>query len=368
MLATALIPTILITGGAGYIGSHTALYMAQKGYNVIVLDTYRHGQKTPETFHKITLDRAQGLPGEAQRAKTGLISVINSDFADEAVLSTIFSNHDIHAVMHFAALIEVGESVKNPRAFYNNNVVKTIKLLECMLDHGIKKFIFSSSCAVYGTPQKLPLTEDHQRTPISPYGNNKMMVELALEDFHAAYGLEYVSLRYFNAAGAMPEYGLGEQHVPETHLIPILLRAVHENRPFYIFGSDYPTKDGSCVRDYLHVWDLAQAHWLALEHLNQGNGSDYFNLGTGDGFSVKEMIDAVQKVCGKSINVIAADRRAGDPAVLVADKSKACNILGWQPQHSNLECILETANTFYVQMKTGKFRTKEKPSAAKPEA
>ena len=254
--------------------------------------------------------------------------------------------------MHFAALIEVGESVKNPRAFYNNNVIKTIQLLETMLDHNIKKFIFSSSCAVYGTPQQLPLTETHPRNPISPYGNNKLMVEFALEDFSRAYGLQFVALRYFNAAGSMPEYGLGEQHTPESHLIPILLRAAHEGRPFYIFGTDYNTKDGSCVRDFLHTWDLADAHWLALEHLNNGNPSDCFNLGTGHGFSVKEMIEVAQKVCGVQIKTIESARRPGDPATLVADLSKARDILGWEPRYSNLEHIVKTANTFYLMRTT----------------
>ncbi|MFC1842205.1 UDP-glucose 4-epimerase GalE [Candidatus Dependentiae bacterium] len=316
--------SILVTGGAGYIGSHTAYLLSQKGYEVIIVDSLEHKQSFTHNWAKF----------------------IKGDFSDEKILRNIFENHNIQAVMHFAAFIEVGESVKNPLRFYENNVSKTIKLLQIMLEHNIKNFIFSSSCAVYGNPQYLPLTEDHPKAPISPYGKNKLIIEMALEDFSQAYDLHYVSLRYFNAAGAMPEYGLGEQHDPETHLIPIILRAAMHNEPFYVFGSNYKTTDGSCIRDYIHVWDLADAHWLALEYLHNGNTSDSFNLGTGHGFSVNQIVDAIKQVCRLKINITHKKRRAGDPPILVADPQKARNNLSWRPQYSDLELIIKTAYEF----------------------
>jgi len=347
ILATP-VATILITGGAGYIGSHTALFMAQKGYNIIILDTFQHKKTLPSIFKRKPFLPGVSLFDNDHTKQPGQIVVLNADFADETIVNNIFKHNNVQAVIHFAALIEVGQSVKNPRDYYHNNVVKTIKLLEMMLDHNITQFVFSSSCAVYGAPQELPLTETHPKNPISPYGKNKLMVEMVLEDFHRAYGLAFVSLRYFNAAGAMPDYGLGEQHEPETHLIPLLLRAAHTKKPFSLFGDTYQTNDGSCVRDYLHVWDLAQAHWLALEHLQNKQPSDFFNLGTGKGFSVKEMISAVQKVCNTSIKVITAEKRAGDPPILVADPSKARNILGWKQHYSDLTFIIKTAYAFYA--------------------
>lgn len=317
-------PAVLITGGAGYIGSHTAYLMHQKGYEIIILDSFVHKQKFDPEW----------------------ATLIKKDFADEKTLKMIFQNYNIEAVMHFAAFIEVGESVKNPLKFYENNVAKTIKLLKVMIEHGVKKFIFSSSCAIYGSPEFLPLTEKHPKNPISPYGRNKLMVEMALEDFQKAYDLQFVALRYFNAAGAMPQWGLGEQHDPETHLIPIILRAAKKNKPFYIFGNDYQTKDGSCVRDFIHVWDIANAHWLALEYLNNGNPSDCFNLGTGNGFSVKQIVQAAKTACNLKIQILHKKRRMGDPPILIADPAKAFNVLGWQPTHSDLAFILKTAYEF----------------------
>ncbi|KKP27199.1 MAG: ExoB [candidate division TM6 bacterium GW2011_GWF2_30_66] len=336
-------PSILITGGAGYIGSHTAYLMSQSGYNIIILDTLNHKQSFDHNW----------------------ATLIKSDFADTKVLKNIFSNYNIKAVMHFAAFIEVGESVKNPLQFYENNVVKTVQLLKVMLEHNVKNFIFSSSCAVYGSPQYLPLTEQHTKNPISPYGKNKLMVEMALEDFNIAYGLNYVNLRYFNAAGAMPQYGLGENHDPETHLIPLVLRAAMENKEFCIFGDNYETKDGSCIRDYVHVWDIAQAHKLALEYLQAGNTSDSFNLGTGEGFSVKEIVMAVEQICCAKINIALKNKRPGDPAILVADPKKASDILGWSTQYSNLDFIIRTAyeneNTKnFIQNKSSTQKDKEK--------
>jgi len=327
--------TVLITGGAGYIGSHISFFLAQRGYDVVILDTLNHNQTVPLCFRQ----KVSHLPGT--------ITLIKKDFADKQTLQTIFSKHVVQAVIHCAALIEVGDSVKNPRAFYRNNVVKTVQLLETMLEYNVKKIIFSSSCAVYGTPQYLPLTESHTKNPISPYGNNKYIIEMLLQDFHTAYDLEFVSLRYFNAAGAFPEQNLGEQHNPETHLIPLLLRAAYEKKPFYIFGTDYNTKDGTCIRDFLHVRDLVDAHHKALNHLIKKMPSDYFNLGTGHGYSVKECIDMVQRITGLEIKTIIKKRRAGDPPVLVANRSKAYNILDWKPHYSDLEYIIKTANQFY---------------------
>ena len=325
MKAALLLPEILITGGAGYIGSHTAYLLTQQGYKVIVLDKYVHNQHFNPSW----------------------ATVIKKDFADAETLEQIFSTYNTSAVMQFAAFIEVGESIKNPLKFYENNVSKTITLFNAMRTHEINKFIFSSSCAVYGMPQQLPLTEDHAKNPISPYGKTKFMIETILEDMHQTYDFNnYVSLRYFNAAGALPEEQLGEQHKPETHIIPLLLRAAQNGLPFNIFGNDYETKDGTAIRDYLHVLDIAQAHLAALQHLENGHPSDCFNLGTGKGFSVKEMVDAVENICRTSIKTVWQERRPGDPAVLVADPTKAQTILKWNPKYSDLEFILKSALAF----------------------
>lgn len=314
---------ILVTGGAGYIGSHTALYLMQCGYQVIVLD---HAQ--PKFINN-------------------QIVYYTADFADRKVLHEIFSTYTIHAVMHCAAFIEVGESVKAPYKYYDNNVVKTMRLLEVMLDHDIKKFIFSSSCAIYGMPQFLPLTEEHPKNPISPYGKNKYMVEMILEDFAHAYGMHYVALRYFNAAGAMLEYGLGELHEPESHIIPLALRAAYAGTPFTVFGSNYPTPDGTCIRDYLHVWDLARAHHAALEYLNQGGASVACNLGTATGFSVYNILQSIENITQLPLLKVIAEPRLGDPSVLIADASKAHQKLDWKPQNSSLDTIITSAHEFY---------------------
>lgn len=312
--------TILVTGGAGYIGSHTSYLLASHGYNVIIIDKLLHGQNFG---HKWAM-------------------LIKEDFADKRILEEIFKTYEIHAVMHFAALIEVGESVIRPRDFYENNVIKTAALLNSMIEYGVKKFIYSSSCAVYGNPIKVPIDEQHPKAPISPYGKNKLAVEFMLEDYSEAYGLKYASLRYFNAAGAYPEVGLGEFHVPETHVIPLLLRAILNGKPFKVLGDDYNTIDGTCLRDYIHVRDIADAHIKALDHLNKTETSDCFNLGSGHGYTVRELIKATESVCGSKVKIEYATRRPGDVDVLLADPGKAFSILNWKPNFSDIDFILKS--------------------------
>ncbi|MFA5074553.1 MAG: UDP-glucose 4-epimerase GalE [Candidatus Babeliales bacterium] len=313
--------TILIPGGAGYIGSHTAYLIQKLGYKIIILDKFIHNQKFDHTW----------------------ATIIKADFADKNILKQIFTQNNIEAVMHFAAFIEVGESVKRPKDFYDNNVIKTLKLLDTMLEYNVKKIVFSSSCAVYGSPIKLPLDETHPTNSISPYGKNKLIVEYALQDYFNAYNLQYVSLRYFNAAGALPTIGLGEQHNPESHIIPLLLRAIKNKKIFKIFGSNYNTLDGSCIRDYIHVLDIAQAHVLALKYLEQTKESNIFNLGTGHGYSVKQMVEHAQKICAQELLIEICDARAGDVDILVANYNKAKKILGWEPKFSDLNSILTSA-------------------------
>jgi UDP-glucose 4-epimerase len=319
-----MMKTLLITGGAGYIGSHIGCLLAQHNYTIIVLDSLVYGQSFKYPWAKF----------------------IYGDFGDEQILNAIFTQYKIDAVIHCAASIEVGESVKNPLAFYENNVAKTIQLLRVMLNHHVKTILFSSSCAVFGVPKVLPLTENHSFDPISPYGMTKYMMESIIKDMHNAYGLSYVIFRFFNAAGAWPEQGLGEQHIPETHLIPLLLRAAHEHKSFTIFGDKKPTSDGSCIRDFVHVLDIANAHLLALSYLQHGGTSDIFNLGTGTGISVKEMISAVERICETHVQVVVADDRPGDPAILVADSGHVQKTLGWYARHSTVDEIVHTAYAY----------------------
>ncbi len=324
--------TILVTGGAGYIGSHTAFLLAQQGHTVIVLDLLLHDQAFNHSW----------------------ATFIKGNCGDHILLNKIFTQYPIDTVMHFAAYIEVGESVKNPLKYYQNNVTNTLNLLESMLTHNIRTFIFSSSCAVYGTPEGPFITEDHNKNPISPYGMTKYIIEKVLEDLHVSHELRYVTLRYFNAAGALPEYELYEQHKPETHLIPLLLQAIQTQEPFYIFGTEYPTSDGSCIRDFLHVWDIAHAHLKALNHLKKGNPSDCFNLGTGHGISVKQMIAQVEQITKTKLNTIPIKNRAGDPPILVADPSKAHDILEWKPSYSDITFIVQSAYTASMRIKENK--------------
>ena len=263
----------------------------------------------------------------------------------------IFTKYDINAVMHFSSFIDVGESVRNPEKYYNNNVVNTMNLLNVMLKHDVKKFIFSSTCATYGIPQKIPLTENHPQNPINPYGWTKLMVERILKDYDTAYGLKSVILRYFNASGADESGIIGEWHNPETHLIPLILDAAMGKREdIKIFGTDYDTPDGTCIRDYIHVTDLADAHILSLEYLNKNNQSNQFNLGNGQGFSVREVIESVKRVTGRNFNVTQTQRREGDPAILIGSSKKAKDTLGWDPQYVNIDKIIETAWNWHQKL------------------
>lgn len=318
-------PTILVTGGAGYIGSHAVLALKQAGYPVVVLDNlvYGHRELVEETL------------------KTELIV---GDTSDRDLLDQLFASRPIAAVMHFAAYAYVGESVQDPAKYYRNNVVGTLTLLEAMIAADIKTFVFSSTCATYGVPQTTPIPEDHPQHPINPYGMTKLMVEHMLRDFDRAYGLKSVCFRYFNAAGADPNGLLGEDHNPETHLIPlVLLTALGQRDRIKVFGTDYDTPDGTCIRDYIHVSDLASAHVLGLEYLLQGHESNTFNLGNGMGFSVHQVIEAARAITGQPIAVEVCDRRPGDPPALVGSGDRAKTILGWQPQYPDLTQIITHA-------------------------
>lgn len=345
-----IIKPILITGGAGYIGSATVLYMLQRGYHIIVLDKkfpessfFEHACKVTEINNQI----AQNWLSKNSQNLTDRVLFIKRNIADQENLENIFKNFEIEAVIHFAGSIEVSLSIKDPASFYENNVLNVIKLLDVMKKYNVKKFVFSSSAAVYGIPTTKVLGEDHPKNPINPYGKTKYMVELLLQDYAQAYSINSIVLRYFNAAGALPEYDIGERHEPETHVIPLLLNAAYNSKPFYIFGIDYPTQDGTPVRDYLHIYDLAQAHYLAVKYLNKEPKFEVFNLGTGTGYSVKQVIELAEKITQKKIRTIYTDKRAGDPARLVADSTKAHALLGWAPLMSSLEIILSTAHEFH---------------------
>ncbi|MDZ8079046.1 MAG: UDP-glucose 4-epimerase GalE [Nostoc sp. DcaGUA01] len=317
--------TILVTGGAGYIGSHAVLALKNAGYEVIVLDNLSNGHRE--------------LVEEVLQVK-----LIVGDMSDRSLLDEIFSTHNITAVMHFAAYIAVGESVIDPAKYYQNNVAGTLTLLQAMLAASVNKFIFSSTCALYGVPKFVPLTEEHPQDPISPYATSKWMVERILSDFDTAYNFKSVRFRYFNAAGADPNGLLGEDHEPETHLIPlVLLTAFAKRESILIFGTDYPTPDGTCIRDYIHVTDLAQAHILGLEYLLKGGESEVFNLGNGSGFSVREVIETAKEVTGKEIKIEERDRRPGDPPILVGSSDKATKVLRWHPQYPDLKEIIAHA-------------------------
>ena len=312
---------ILVTGGAGYIGSVCVEDLRERGEQTVVLDNLVYGHREAV---------GEGVP------------FYEGEIGDRDLVEKIVREHDIESCMHFSAFAYVGESVEKPQIYYENNFVQTLHLLDALIAGGVKKFIFSSTCATYGEPQYVPIDEQHPQFPTSPYGWSKFMVERALIDYDRAYALKYVALRYFNASGASEKYG--EDHDPETHLIPLVLQTAQgERESIAIFGDDYPTEDGTAVRDYIHISDLSQAHILALEHLRKGGDSEFINLGNGSGYSVKEVIEAARKITGKNIEARVAPRRAGDPSKLVADARKAREVLGWKPKFPEIETIIESA-------------------------
>jgi UDP-glucose 4-epimerase len=312
---------ILVTGGAGYIGSVVVEDLRAKGESVVVLDNLVYG-------HRAAIDPS--------------VPFYEGNIGDKDLISKILTEQEIEACMHFSAFAYVGESVEKPQIYYENNFVQTLHLLDRLIENNVKKIIFSSTCATYGEPQYVPIDEKHPQSPTSPYGWSKFMVERALIDYDAAYGLKYVAPRYFNACGATEKHG--EHHAPETHLIPLVLQVAQGKREFIsIFGNDYSTPDGTAIRDYIHVSDLSQAHILALEYLRRGGESQFVNLGIGGGYSVEEVIEAARKVTGKKIEARVVGRRAGDPSRLVAEAKKAREVLGWNPQFPEIEKIIESA-------------------------
>jgi UDP-glucose 4-epimerase len=314
---------VLVLGGAGYIGSHTAFALKEKGEDVVIIDNLETGYK-------------QALHPKAR--------FYEGDIRDRAFVDSVFERENIDVVIHFAANSLVGESMVNPLKYYDNNLCGTKVLLESMVEHGIKKIVFSSTAATYGEPDKVPILETDNTNPTNTYGETKLSMEKMFKWTDKAHGLKFVSLRYFNACGAHESGMIGEAHQPETHLIPLILQVpLGQREAISIFGSDYDTKDGTCIRDYIHVTDLASAHILAVDYLNKGNESDIFNLGNGVGFTVKEVIKASEKVVGKSIPKVMSQRRAGDPAVLIASSEKAQTVLGWKPAHADLEEIIASA-------------------------
>ena len=317
---------ILVVGGAGYIGSHINKMLCSQGSKTVVFDNLVYGHR--------------------EAVSQGVLEV--GDLKDLERLDEVFEKYEIEAVFHFAAYAYVGESVNDPAKYYNNNVANTLHLLDTMRKHGVKYLVFSSTCATYGEPKVIPITEEMEQKPINPYGASKLMIERILKDYHHAYGLNYCCLRYFNAAGADPEGAMGESHNPETHLIPLILSAAAGDRAsIKVFGTDYPTRDGSCIRDYIHVTDLADAHIKAMDYLKKGGGSTCFNLGNCIGSSVLEVIRAAEEVTGKRIPVEIEERRAGDPPILVGSARKAQEILGWTPQYGDIKTILSHAWSWY---------------------
>ena len=322
---------VLVVGGAGYIGSHTVRLLNKVGHNVIVLDNLSTG------FTAAVPDN----------------ELVVGDMQDRMLVEAALADHKIDAVMHFAALALVGESVVAPAKYYQNNVTATLELLEAMRACDVKRIVFSSTCAVYGVPEKIPITEQTQQAPCNPYGFTKLVIERALDDYAAAYGFGFAALRYFNAAGASPAGGIGEDHDPESHLVPIVLQvALGQRESISIYGDDWPTPDGSCVRDYIHVDDLGDAHLRALERLEFGRGIKV-NLGTGNGYSVRQIIDACRQVTGHPIPANVGPRRPGDPPALVADASQAHVQLGWEPKYKDPKAIIETAWAWHQANPTG---------------
>jgi len=313
---------VLVTGGLGYVGSHSVKQLVDRGEQVVNLDSLLFGHKQAACGSEIVI----------------------GDIGDKDLLRNIFSTHKIDAVMHFAALADVPESVADPSKYYITNIAKSLAMLEVMVEFGVNLMIFSSSAATFGEPKQVPIPEDHPKDPTNPYGRSKLMLEEVLKEYELAYGLRSVSLRYFNASGADPSGAIGEDHKPEHHLIPIVLQvALGQREKVYVYGWDWPTPDGTCVRDYVHVTDLAQAHLLALDALRDGKKTTQYNLGNGNGYSVMEVIQVAEEVSGRKINSVSADRRPGDPAVLVASSDKITKELGWNPKFPELRTIIQTA-------------------------
>ena len=316
--------SVLVTGGAGYIGSHTVAELVAAGSEVIVLDNLEKGHR--------------------QAVETSNVKLVVGDLRDLEFIRNVLQQHNINSVIHFAAYSEAGESMTNPLKYYNNNIIASLNLLTAMQEAGVKRIVFSSTAAVYGEPEHIPIVETDRLLPINPYGETKLAVEKALRWSDQAYGIKHVILRYFNAAGAHSDSLIGENHTPETHLIPLVLKtALGQRESIKLFGQDYPTTDGTCIRDYIHVTDLAQAHILAYEYLKNSETSNIFNLGNGQGFSNQEVINVARQITGRRIQIEDAPRRPGDPAVLVASSEKAKIILGWEPQFASLPQIIESA-------------------------
>lgn len=345
---------ILITGGAGYIGSCVNAMLNTLGFHTIVVDSLIYGHKEAldfrlldssnilEFFNRANLSHPRAAPNLTNPKSN--TTFIKADLCDKDALNAIFSKYKISCVLHFAAFAYVGESVENPAKYYANNVANSLNLLESMRKFGVKRIIFSSTCATYGNPLELPIAESHPQNPINPYGRSKLMVEQILADFANAYGFDYIALRYFNAAGASNFFDIGESHSPETHLIPLMLQTALKKREcFSVFGTDYDTRDGSCVRDFIHIDDLSAAHILALYYLEQNLKSEVFNLGNGAGFSVLEVLECARKITQCEIPTKYESRREGDPNELVGSAKKAKEILGWNPIFYDLESILKSA-------------------------
>jgi len=321
---------ILVTGAAGYIGSYTTLKLQEEGHWTLGYDNLSKGHKDFIFTNKF----------------------IKGDVHNKNLLTKILKKYDIEAVMHFAAFIEAGESMENPKKYFYNNTVGTISLLDAIVECNVKYFIFSSTAALYGNPDKLPIEEDAPLVPTNPYGESKLLIEKILNWYSQIYDFKYISLRYFNAAGADSKLRTGELHNPETHLIPLAVQtALGKREALYIYGTDYRTKDGTCIRDYIYVEDLADAHIKALNYLVKKNKSDVFNLGSGNGWTVKEVVETVKKVTGKNFKVIETSRRKGDPEILIASSKKIEKVLNWKPQNQNLEKIIETSVNFYEKYK-----------------
>ena len=324
--------TILVTGGAGYIGSHTVLYLKDQGEEVVILDDFSNGHR------RAILDSPY----------------YEGTIHDEDILDRVFTENKIDAVIHFAASSLVGESVINPLFYYENNVVGTIQLLKKMVEYKVRNIVFSSTAATYGEPQSIPIKEEDPTEPTNPYGETKLSIEKLLKWNDQAYGVKSVCLRYFNAAGADPKGRIGEEHNPETHLIPIVLQVALKQREYLkVFGDDYNTEDGTCIRDYIHVMDLAQAHYLAMKRIRDLEESKIYNLGNGQGFSVKEVLETCRKVTGEYIEAKVSPRRTGDPAVLIASSDKAKQELGWKPQYTELETMVKHAWQWYLKHPNG---------------